>query len=127
LHFRGVRQTGGDDVLGDVARHVAGGAIDLGRVLAAERSTAVRAAAAVAVDDDLASGQPGIPVRPADDEPAGRVDVEDDLLVPVVGRDDRLDDLLDDLLLGLVAEDLALERALVVLGGDDAGVSAYWF
>ena len=40
------------------------------------------ASPAVGVHDDLAPGQPAIPMRPADDEPAGRVDVIRDVVVP---------------------------------------------
>jgi hypothetical protein len=41
LDFTAIRQTGGDDVLGDVAGGVGGGAVHLGRVLAGEGATAV--------------------------------------------------------------------------------------
>ena len=58
----------GDDVLGDVAGHVARRAVDLRGVLARERAAAVTAAAAVGVDDDLAAGQAGVALRSADDE-----------------------------------------------------------
>ena len=74
LELRAVREAGGDDVLGDVARHVRGRTIDLGRVLAAERAPAVRRHAAVGVDDDLAAGEARVGLGPADLEPAGRVD-----------------------------------------------------
>jgi hypothetical protein len=67
-------QAGGDDVLGHVARGVGGAAVDLARVLAAEGAAAVRAGAAVGVDDDLAAGQAAVALRAADDEAAGRVD-----------------------------------------------------
>ena len=75
LHFAALGQAGGDDVLGDVAGHVGGAAVDLGRVLAAEGAAAVPAPAAVGVDDDLAARQAAVAVRAADDELAGRVDV----------------------------------------------------
>ena len=78
------------------------------RVLAAERPAAVGAAAAVAVDDDLAAGQAGVAVRAADDEFAGRVDVEDDVVVPQLLGDRRADHLLDDLALGLFGDDVLL-------------------
>src|SRR5690606_19599492 len=64
-----------DDVLGDPAGAVSAGAVDLGRVLAGERATAVPAEAAVRVHDDLAAGQTGVAVRATDDEAAGGVDV----------------------------------------------------
>ena len=57
LHLAALGQAGGDDVLGDVAGHVGGRAVDLRGVLAAEGAAAVPAPAAVGVDDDLAAGQ----------------------------------------------------------------------
>ncbi len=56
-------QAGGDDVLGDVAGHVGGRAVDLGGVLAAEGAAAVPAHAAVGVHDDLAAGHARVAVR----------------------------------------------------------------
>src|SRR5688500_7435382 len=44
LHLGTLGEPRGDDVLGDVPGHVAGAAVDLGGVLAAERPAAVRAA-----------------------------------------------------------------------------------
>ena len=55
-----------DDVLRDPARGVARRAIDLRRILAAERAAAVTAHAAVRVDDDLAAGEPRVALRSAD-------------------------------------------------------------
>src|SRR6185503_20151400 len=55
LHFAAARQLRGDDVLRDPARGIARGAIDLGRVLSAERAAAVTPHTAVAVYDDLAT------------------------------------------------------------------------
>src|SRR5690606_39996560 len=52
-----VGETGGDDVLGKVARGIGGGAIDLGRILAGEGAAAMRGCAAIGVDDDLAPGR----------------------------------------------------------------------
>ena len=72
LHHAALGQAGRDDVLRDVARHVAGRAIDLRGILARERAAAVRRRAAVGVDDDLAAGDAGVAVRAADDEAAGR-------------------------------------------------------
>ena len=86
------------------------------------------AAAAVGVDDDFAPGESGVAVGAADEESAGGVDVEHDVVVPplFVGREDHgLDDLFDDLVLGLAGElALLVEDGLVVLGGDDDGVDA---
>src|SRR5690606_21853191 len=66
LHFATVGQAGGNHVLGDVARGIGGRAVDLRRVLAGERTTAVAGPAAVGVDDDLAAGQAAVAHRAAD-------------------------------------------------------------
>ena len=81
LHLAAGGQAGGHHVLGDVAPHVGGRAVDLGGVLAAEGAAAVAAHAAVGVDDDLAAGDAGVAHGAADDEAAGGVD--EDLGLPV--------------------------------------------
>src|SRR6185369_5602750 len=88
LDHAAVRESRGDDVLRDVARHVARRPIDLGGVLAGERAAAVRRGAAVGVDDDLAAGDAGVTVRSADDEAPGRVDVDLRVLVDELGGND---------------------------------------
>src|SRR3546814_19647933 len=60
LHLALARQAGGHHVLGHVAGRVGGRTVDLGRVFARERAAAVRAGAAVGVDDDLAAGEAAI-------------------------------------------------------------------
>src|SRR5687767_1782632 len=70
-------ETGGDDILGKVARDISGRPVDLGRVLARESSASVRGRAAVGVDDDLAAGKAGVAIGAADLETAGGVDVID--------------------------------------------------
>ena len=118
LHFAAVGQARGDDVLRHVAGHVGGAAVDLGRVLAAERAAAVAAPAAVGVDDDLAAGEAAVAVRAADHEPAGRVDVVRDVVAdPFAER--RLDDLLDDELVDFCVRDVGR-----VLRRDDDRVDA---
>ena len=64
LHLAAIREAGCDDVLRDVAGHVASRAIDLGWVFARKRATTVRRGAAVGVDDDLAAGDAGVAVGP---------------------------------------------------------------
>ena len=76
LHLDALGEAGGDQVLGHVPRHVAGRAIDLGRILAREGAAAVTAEAAVGVDDDLAAGEAAVALRAADDEASGRIDVD---------------------------------------------------
>ena len=131
LDLAAVGRAGRHDVLGDPAGRVRGRAVDLGRVLARERTAAVATHAAVRVDDDLAAGQAAVAVRAADHEVAGRVDPH---VVVVVGEllgDRRPDDLLDqvgadhavavDAVLVLGRDQHALERdrlAVLVLVGD---------
>src|SRR6185437_6097410 len=102
LNFGIARQAGGNDVLCDIAGHVSGAAIDLRWVLATECSAAMRAATAVAIDDDLSASQAGVSMRAADDEFAGWVDVENDIVVPKLLGNHRLDNVFDDLALGLL-------------------------
>ncbi len=74
---------------------------------------------AVGVDDDLAAGQPAVPHRAADDEAAGRVDVEARVVGEPLGGDGGTDDLVHD---GLV--DGFLIDLRVVLGGKHHRVHA---
>src|ERR1051325_7268354 len=64
-----------DDILGDVSRHVTGRTVDLRRVFTRKGTAAVRASAAIGVDDDLAAREPRVALRSADDEPPCRIDV----------------------------------------------------
>ncbi len=72
LHLAPAREPCGDDVLRNPARGVARRPIDLRRILATECAAAVAAHATVRIDNDLASGEPGIALRSADDEAPGR-------------------------------------------------------
>src|ERR1700722_12477887 len=76
LYFAFAGESGRDHIFRDVTGHVAGRAIDLARVLARERASAMTAVAAVGVDDYFAAGQSAVAVRSADYEAAGRVDVK---------------------------------------------------
>ncbi len=117
LHLAALRGAGGHDVLGDPARGVRRGAVDLARVLAAERAAAVTTHAAVGVDDDLAAGEPGVGVRAAEHERAGRVDVHAEVVVGELRRHRRADDLLDE----VGADDGVAVDALLVLRADQDG------
>src|SRR5207249_867662 len=57
LHFRLTRQARGNNVLGDVARHVTRRAIHLRWVFAGKCAAAMTAVASVSVNNDLASSQ----------------------------------------------------------------------
>src|ERR1700730_12428298 len=111
LDFTTIGEPGGHDIFGDVARHVGGRAVDLGRILAAERAATVTAHAAVGIDDNLAAGEPGIPHRSADDEATRRIDVVLGVLVEQLGGDAVLDDVLQN-----VGAQFIIAHGLGVLG-----------
>jgi len=105
--------------LGDPAGSISGRAIDLGPVLSREGSSSVGSPTSVGVDDDLSSGDSGISLGSSDHELSRTLDVEDSVLVHVLGGDDGIDDL------GLEKLSLLLKGDLgTVLGGDDDGVDA---
>lgn len=57
-----------DEGLGDPSCGVGSRAIDLGEVLSAESTSTVGTPSTVGVDDDLATGETGITLRPTDNE-----------------------------------------------------------
>jgi hypothetical protein len=75
--------------------------------------------ASICVDDDLAASETAVALRAADGEKTGGVHVVDGLVVKVLGRNNRL----DDLLLEVLGKRL-LGVGGVVLGGDHNGVYA---
>src|SRR5713226_5404835 len=115
-------QSRSHDVLGDIARHVAGRAIDFGRIFTGECAATVPAHAAVRIDDDFASGQTRVAMRTANDEPAGRIDVVLGGGVHHVGGNDGIDNVLLDLSAQILGGDL-----VVVLGGNNYRVNALGF
>src|SRR6516164_4854668 len=62
-------------VLGEIARGVGSRAVNLGGILAGKSAPAVRSRPPVGVDDDLATGEPAIPIGSADEELTRRIDV----------------------------------------------------
>ncbi len=86
-------------------------ALYLGVVLAREGAAAVRAPAAVGIDDDLATSQTGITMRAANHETTGRVEVVDRLVIQVLGGDDRADDVLHQLGADLWGADARAEKS----------------
>src|SRR5262249_19155098 len=56
LDLNPIRQSGGDHILGNVSRHIAGGAVNLRRILSGERAAAMTAHAPIAIYDNLSSG-----------------------------------------------------------------------
>ena len=87
-------RAGGHHVLGHPARRVGGGAVDLGGVLPREGPTAVAGHAAVGVDDDLAAGEPGVGVGPAQLETTRGVGEDAQRRGVEVGRQQRVDHVL---------------------------------
>jgi len=69
-------ELGVDERLGDPAREVSSGTVDLGVVLSGESSTTVSTPSTVGVDNDLTTSQTGITLRTTDDEEAGRLNLE---------------------------------------------------
>jgi len=96
------------------ASGVSGGAVHLGEILAGESATTMSTPAAVSVDDDFTSRQSGVTHGSTDDELAGRLQVEDGVVVHVLGGDDFLDHAGHENL----SHGLEL-NVLVVLHGDD--------
>ena len=119
LHLASISKTGGDNVLGDVARHVRGRAIDLRRIFAGERAATVRRIAAVGVDDDLATGQTGIALRTTGNESTGRIDV----ILRVVVQQIAGNSVSDNVFANLSAQ-LFVFNFRRVLRRDDDGVNA---
>mmetsp|Transcript_11503 Transcript_11503/g.24032 ORF Transcript_11503/g.24032 Transcript_11503/m.24032 type:complete len:402 (+) Transcript_11503:179-1384(+) len=119
LHDRAAGEASSDDGLGGLAHDVRAGAVDLGGVLAGEGTATVGAPATVGVDDDLAASEAGVTVGATDHEAAGGVEVEDGLVVKVLGGHNLLHNLVHQVL-----SDLLVGDGLVVLGGDQDGVHA---
>ena len=118
--FRG--ELGGHDVLGDPAAHVSGAAVHLRRVFAGKRAAAVTAHAAVAVHNDLAPGQAGVALRPADDETPGWVDEKLRFLREQPFGQNFFDDVLDAEIFDLGVRDFATVNLVRMLrGNDDVG------
>src|SRR6266699_5584981 len=75
LDFALISQSGRDNVLRDITRHVRRRPIDFCRVFAGEGAAAVRSIAAIGVDDDLAPSQSRVALRPASYKASGWINV----------------------------------------------------
>ena len=120
LHFHALGKACSHDVFGDVARHVACGAVNLGRIFAAEGAAAVASHATVSIHDDFAAGEAGIAHRPADHEAAGGIDVVLGISIEEFSGNGRLDDVLQN-----IGMQFLVVHQLGMLGGDDNCVHAY--
>src|SRR5450432_2546547 len=117
LDFTTVGQAGSHDVFGNVAGHVAGGAINLGRIFAAEGAPAVTSHAAVSVHNDFATRQAGIAHGTTDHEAAGGIDVIFRVGIQQVRGNSGLDHVLHD-----VRAQGFIVNGVSMLGGDHDGV-----
>ena len=75
LHECATGELGLDQRLGDPARKVGGGTVDLGVVLSGESTTTVGTPATVGVDNDLTSGKTSVTLGTTDDEETGGLDL----------------------------------------------------
>src|SRR6201984_2863008 len=111
-------EAGGDDVFGDVTRHVAGRAVHFGWIFAGESAAAVTAVSAVSVHDNLAASETRVAHGTADDEAACWIDVILGVLVEHRDGDDGFNDVFEN----GVAE-VVVGNGFAVLGGDYDGVT----
>ena len=120
MHFHALGKACSHDVFGDVARHVACGAVNLGRIFAAEGAAAVASHATVSIHDDFAAGEAGIAHRPADHEAAGGIDVVLGISIEEFSGNGRLDDVLQN-----IGMQFLVVHQLGMLSGDDDCVHAH--
>ena len=123
LNFASLGNACGHDVLGDPARSVGCGTIDLRRVLARERAAAVAGHASVGVDDDLAAGEASVRRGAAQDETARGID--ESLHGAGSQGETRLLDHRGDDVVAYRVGDRRLRERLVVLGGHDDRVDTH--
>src|SRR3546814_976081 len=64
----------GNDILGEITAYISGGTVKLGRVLDRKRAAAMRNRAAIGVENDLATRQPSVTIRPANFQKARGID-----------------------------------------------------
>ena len=76
LNRAALGQAGRNDIFRQIARRICSRAVYFGRVLARKCAAAMRRGATISIDNDFATGQAGIAIRPTDNESAGRVDVK---------------------------------------------------
>src|SRR6266404_5966231 len=86
LHFASVRQTGCNDAFCDPTSHISSRAIHFARVFPGESAAAVASHSAVSIDNNFATRDPGIALRPTDHETPGRIDQVSCLSVEPFGR-----------------------------------------
>src|SRR2546422_4482908 len=113
LNLAAPSQARGNDGLRHVPSAVGTGAVDLRRILARETAAAMTRVAAIRVDHDLATGEPGISNRTSDDESPCGIDERAEVAILELGRNHGIDHVLGDVRTQLFGGDL-----LVVLCGE---------
>ena len=119
LDFAFPGQAGCHHVLGYVTGCVGRTPVHLGGILPGESAAPMTGHAAIGIHDDFPPGQTGIPLRTADDEPAGGIDVVDGVFVQQVSRNHRFDYVFQD-----VPAQLFHGNFRSMLGGDHNGIHA---
>src|ERR1700737_1690316 len=92
LYLASFGESGGHQVLGHMPRSIRSGAVDLARILSAERPATMPCDSTVRVDDDLAAGETGVGGRTAEEKVAAGVDQDLGLVVDDHVLEDRVDD-----------------------------------
>ena len=110
LHKCAASKTSSNNALGGLTDNVSTRSIHLGRILAREGTSSMSSPATVGINDDLSASQTSIPMRSTDHKPTRRIQVENGLVVQVLGGNHRLDDMLLE-----VSCDLVVCDCLVVL------------
>src|SRR6185369_17055365 len=95
LNFGAGSQARRDNILRDVTSHIGSAPIDLGRIFTTEGATAVAAHAAVAVHDNLTTGQTSIALRTSNHKTSSGIDEVLGFLGQQMFRQGFLDDLLE--------------------------------
>src|ERR1700682_4588593 len=85
-----ISQTCGNNVLGDITRHIGGGTIYLRGILSGEGATSVRRVATVCVDNDFTTGKARVPLWSSRNKPASRVDMKLGVFVAQLTRNGML-------------------------------------
>ena len=101
LDLASAGKTGSYHILSHPASGIGSGAIHFCGVFTRKGPAAMGCSAAITVHHDLPPSQPAIPLRTANNEPAGRVYIDLGILIHQCRRDGRLDNQLDNILANL--------------------------
>jgi hypothetical protein len=74
LYLTTIRQSGGNNILGDIAPYISSRTVDFGWILAGESATAMPGRAAIGINNDLASSEAAVTYRTTNDETPGGIE-----------------------------------------------------